>query len=299
VPALLLGARAAIGRRFSASGFWPEAHSVGATVFDFMGPTLSILSKREDSDAARENSVRLAWGGPMPPNAERSALEERWGLKLVHLYGSTDAGAVCWESLDGAEPEGSCGRPKFPYEVRIVDRFDDEVPRGTVGELTIRPQEPDLTMQGYWGMPNETLATFRNLWLHTGDLGRVDDRGHLFYAGRLKDSIRRRGENISAWEIEQVLSTHPAILECAAFGVPSELSEEEVMAAIVVREGGTLRAEDAREFCRGKMAKYMVPEHIEFVESIPKTPTGKPQKVELARMLGLARARRARPGSRA
>lgn len=277
--AVVLGARAAIGRRFSASGFWDEVREFDATVFDFMGATLTILWKRDPQVDDADNPVRLAWGVPMPN--WRQGFESRFGLKLVHAYGLTDGGMPCWEDSSVAEPHGSCGKPRHPYHLGIVDEDDRELATGQTGEIVIRPLEPDAVMQGYWGMPETTLSTFRNLWLHTGDYGRLDEEGHLFFGGRKKDAIRRRGENISAWEIEEVLHSHPSIAEAVAIGVPSELTEEDVKVCIVLREGRQMTAEEVRDFARPRMARFMVPEHVAFLEAIPKTPTGKPEKYKL------------------
>lgn len=278
-PAILLGARAAIGRRFSASGFWDEVRELEATVFDFMGATLTILWKREPLPDDADNPVRLAWGVPMP--GWREEFERRFDLQLVHGYGLTDGGMPCWEDPEGEEPPGSCGRARHPYEVKIFDEHDDEVPTGEVGEIVIRSLEADVVMKGYWGMPEATLETFRNLWLHTGDYGRMDAEGHLFFEGRKKDAIRRRGENISAWEIEEILHQHPAVAEAVAVGVPSELTEEDVKVFVVLHEGAELGEEELREFCQPRMARYMIPEYVEFIDEIPKTPTGKPEKYKL------------------
>jgi crotonobetaine/carnitine-CoA ligase len=150
-----------------------------------------------------------------------------------------------------------------------------------VGEIAIRPNEPDIMMKGYYGMPEASLEAFSNLWFHTGDYGRMDPAGHLFFESRKKDAIRRRGENIAAFEIEEVVNTHSAVLECAAVGVPSELTEEDVKVVVVLRDGAPLDAEELREFCRSRMARFMVPEYVEFVDAIPKTPTGKVEKYKL------------------
>jgi crotonobetaine/carnitine-CoA ligase len=278
-PAIVLGARAAIGRRYSASGFWDEVRAFEATVFDFMGATLTILWKRDPLPDDADNPVRLAWGVPMPRWREK--FESRFALKLVHAYGLTDGGMPCWEDPDAEEPFGSCGKPRHPYDVRILDDDDAELPAGEVGEIAIRGLEPDVIMKGYWGMPEATVSTFRNLWLHTGDYGRMDAEGHLFFEGRKKDAIRRRGENISAWEIEEVLNSHPAIAEAVAVGVPSDLTEEDVKAVVVLRPDIDLSADALRDFCRERMARFMVPEYIDFVTEIPKTPTGKAEKYKL------------------
>jgi carnitine-CoA ligase len=278
-PAIILGSRAAIGARFSASRFWDEVRELDATIFDFMGATLTILWKADGRPDDADNPVRLAWGVPMP--TWRGEFERRFDLKLVHGYGLTDGAMPCWEDPDGDEPAGSCGRPSHPHEVRILDEHDDAVAPGEVGEIAIRSLEADVVMKGYWGMPEATLETFRNLWLHTGDLGRMDDDGHLFFEGRKKDAIRRRGENISAWEIEEVLHAHPAIAEAVAIGVPSDLTEEDVKVVVVLRPGAALTEDDLRAFCRPRMARFMVPEYVDFVDEIPKTPTGKPEKYKL------------------
>lgn len=281
VPALLLGATAAIGERFSVSRFWAELRELGATVFDFMGATLTMLWKAEPRPDDADNPARLAWGVPMP--SFRRQFEERFGLALAHCYGLTDGGMVSWESPGAGEPHGSCGRPGRLHEVAILDADGVPVPPGTVGEICLRPREPDAVMHGYHGMPEATLEAFRGLWLHTGDQGRLDEAGHLFFAGRAKDAIRRRGENISAFEVEEGVLEHPAVVECAAVGVPSALSEEDVKVFVVLRPGARLEADELRAFCRARMARHMVPEHVAFVAALPKTQTG---KVEKRRLVG-------------
>jgi crotonobetaine/carnitine-CoA ligase len=278
-PAIVLGARVGLGRRFSASRFWDEVRELEGTVFDFMGATLTMLHKREPLAEDADNPVRLAWGVPMP--SFRRDFEQRFDLQLVHCYGLTDGNMVAYESPREASPPGSCGTIHPAFDVRILDSGDAEVARGTVGEICIRPNEPDIVMQGYFGMPEASLAAFRNLWFHTGDRGRMDAAGQLFFEGRQKDAIRRRGENISAFEIEDVVNTHPSVLECAAFGIPSELTEEDVKVVVVRRDNTALDAEELRAFCRGRMARFMVPEHVEFVDAMPKTPTGKVEKYKL------------------
>lgn len=277
--AIVLGARVGLGTRFSASRFWDEVREFEGTVFDFMGATLTILHKRDPLPDDADNPVRLAWGVPMP--VWRNEFEERFDLKLAHCYGLTDGNMVAYEDPHDNEPAGSCGTIHPSFDVRILGGDDHEVPPGDVGEIVIRPNEPDIMMKGYYGMPEESLAAFRNLWFHTGDYGRMDEDSHLFFETRKKDAIRRRGENISAFEIEEVVNTHPAVLECAAVGVPAPLTEEDVKVVVVLRQGASLDAETLREFCRTRMARFMVPEHVEFVYALPKTPTGKVEKYKL------------------
>jgi crotonobetaine/carnitine-CoA ligase len=279
VPALVLGATAAIGARFSASGFWPEVRRFGATVFDFMGATLTILYKREPREDDRDHKVRLGWGIPMPDFADD--FEQRFGMRLVESYGSTDVGVPIFYRADEPRRPGACGRPIPEYDVRLLDAEDREVPVGEIGEIAVRPNEPSLICDGYLGMPEETLRVTRNLWFHTGDLARRDEDGYIYFVGRGKDAIRRRGENISAFEVEEVIEAHPDVLEVAAYGVPSELTEEDVMVAVVPRPGRTVEPAALIAFCTERMARHMVPRYVEVMEALPKTPTEKIEKYRL------------------
>ena len=254
---------------------------MGATVFDFMGATLTILANRPPESTDRDNPVRLAWGVPMPDVVTRREFERRFDLRLVHLYGLTDGGVPCWESLREDAPPGSCGKVGAHWELEILDDDGNVLPAGRQGEISLRPRTPGAIMEGYWGMPEQTLHAFRGLWLHTGDLGRKDEGGHLYFLSRQSDAIRRRGQNISSWEVEQVVNSHPAVVESVAYGIPSDLSEEDVAVAVVLRDDFALTVDALSAFCRGKMAAYMIPEYLAFLDEIPKTSTGKPQKHKL------------------
>lgn len=285
MPALVLGATAAIGDRFSASGFWRDVRAFGATVFDFMGATLTMLHKAPATGADAENPVRLAWGVPVPEFAEE--FEERFALRLVELYGSTDAGLPIHQPMDEPRRFGSCGRVIASYDVQLFDEHDCPVGPGEVGEMVVRPNEPSIMSKGYFGMPEATVVANRNLWFHTGDLARCDDEGWFYYVGRCAESIRRRGENISSFEIEEVLKLHPDVLDVAAYGVPSDLTEDDVMVAIVTRPATRLDPSSVIEFCRGRMARHMLPRYVEFVDTLPRTPTEKIEKQSLiARGIG-------------
>ena len=279
MPALVLGTTAAIGGRFSASGFWAEARRFRATVFDFMGATLTMLHKRPPAADDRDHPVRLAWGVPVPEFAPE--FEERFGLRLVEAYGSTDAGVPIYQPLDEPRRPGSCGRAIPQYDIAVVDDADREVAAGEVGELVVRPNEPSLLSDGYYGQPEATLASRRNLWFHTGDLVRRDAEGYVYFVGRTTDSIRRRGENISAFEVEEVVKLHPLVLDAAAYGVPSELSEDDVMVAVVVRPGEALAPVDLVAFCAERMARHMLPRYVDLVTELPRTPTEKVEKAVL------------------
>lgn len=280
VPALLLGATAAIGRRFSASGFWAEVRDTGATVFDFMGATLSILAKAEPRPDDADNPVRLAWGVPVPESIE--VFEKRFGLTVVELYGSVEANIPITQRFDQPRVPGSCGTVIDEFEVCIGDDNDEPVQAGVVGELLIRPKVPFSVFSGYYENPEATNTVQRNMWFHSGDLAKVDEAGNVFFIGRKKEAIRRRGENISSFEVEESVREHPAVLDCAAFGVKSDLTEEEVMVAIVLQPNASDTTEESVwDFCRDRMARFQVPRYIEFVDQLPKTPTGKVEKFKL------------------
>lgn len=279
VPALLLRAVAAIGERFSVSRYWQEMRSLRATVFDFMGATLAMLHKQPPSPQDRDHQARLGWGVPLPEWAPE--FEARFGCRLVEVYGLTEAGGMIYTPQDEPRRAGSCGKLLGPFELQLVDESGFAVPNGELGELVIRPLEPGVIMQGYYGMPGATLAAFRDLWFHTGDLLRQDRDGYFYFVGRRKDVVRRRGENISAAEVEELIVAHPAVLECAVIGVPSDLSEEEVMACVVARPGAALDPAELAGFCALKMARFMVPRYFRLLAALPKTPTDKVEKFRL------------------
>lgn len=279
MPALVLGTTAAISSQFSVSRFWPEIRAFRATVFDFMGATLTMLHKQPPAADDRDNPVRLAWGVPVPDFA--TEFETRFGLQLIELYGSTDAGIPIYHPLDQPRRAGSCGQAISRYDVQLFDESGYPVPAGEVGEIVIRPNEPSLMSQGYYGMAEATVAVNRNLWFHSGDLARQDTDGYFYFVGRRGESIRRRGENISAFEVEEVVKLHHGVIDAAAYGVPSELTEDDVMVAIVPRPGETVDPAELIEFCRQRMARHMLPRYIDQVPQLPRTPTEKAQKQSL------------------
>jgi crotonobetaine/carnitine-CoA ligase len=176
---------------------------------------------------------------------------------------------------------GTCGKLGSEFDVQVVNDQDVEVPVGEVGEIVTRPRRPYSMLTGYYKMPDATVSAFQNLWFHTGDLGRRDEDGYYMFVDRKKDAIRRRGENISSWEIESIVVTHPAVAECAAFGVPSVLSEEDVMAVITLVEGAEVDMTDLAAFCAERMPRYMVPRYWDLVDTLPRTQTGKVEKFRL------------------
>jgi crotonobetaine/carnitine-CoA ligase len=277
--ALVSGAAVRLVKRFHADDFWPDVRRHGATVLPFVGAMLVLLAKRPERADDRDNPLRVGFGVPIPP-ALHEPFERRFGLRLVHGYGSTEATIVAWN----AGPDrvvGAAGRVLPDYEVVVVDDDDRPVSSGELGEICVRPREPFSMFSGYFHDPQRTVAALRNLWFHTGDRGRLDADGNLWFSDRTGDVIRRLGETISSSEVEQAVLAHPEVRIAAAFGVPSELIEEEVMVAVVRQEGSSLTASALRRWCAERLARYAVPRFVDFVDALPLTPTGKVEKYKL------------------
>ena len=189
----------------------------------------------------------------------------------------TEIGIPVHTNLGERRP-GSCGKPLSIYEIKLLDDEDEEVPVGEPGEIAFRPLEPFTMMLGYYNMPDKTLETYRNLWFHTGDLAKRDEDGFLYFVDRKKDALRRRGENISSFEVERAINSHPSVLESAAVAVKSELAEDEVKICVVLKSGCMLSYEELIRHANERMPHFAVPRYMEFMESLPKTPTERVQK---------------------
>ncbi|CAN5742139.1 ATP-dependent acyl-CoA ligase [soil metagenome] len=279
LAALLFDARVSMYKHFSASTFWSEIRSSGATVFLALGAMGNILYKAPVNPEDPDNHVRLAMVVPPPEDLE--GFEKRFNLRVIYeTFGMTE-GIVTPPAIAEPRRPGCCGRPTDGAEVMIVDDDDLKLGPHQVGEIVIRPQEPFTMMSGYYQMPEETVQAFRNLWFHTGDQGYMDQDGYLYFVGRKKEAIRRRGENVSAFEVERIINRHPSVLESAAIAVPSELSEDDVKIVVVLKEGEHLQPEELVKFCEERMAYFMVPRFIEFRDALPKTPTERVEKYKL------------------
>lgn len=279
LTALWGGSSIALEERFSASRFWPDIHRYQATQFNAMMIVTSVLEKLEPIELEKNNPVRLAMMVPPPDN--RAELEERWGLKIFAQYALSEAVPIALlDPGDAYDKQRTSGRLTDELDVRIVDENDIPQPTGSPGEVVIRPKEPWSIFSGYYGKPEATAKAFRNLWFHTGDRAYVDKDNYLHFVDRVKDAIRRRGENISAYEIEMLLRKHPGIREIAAVPAPSEMGEDEV-AVFIVRKDPALTEAEVVEYAVDQMAYFMVPRFVEFVEEMPKTPSQKIQKNQL------------------
>jgi crotonobetaine/carnitine-CoA ligase len=278
-PALYHATTAAIGVRFSVRRFWEEVRRFEATVFDFMGSTLALLWKKEPRPDDRDNPARLGWGVPFPDFAP--AFEERFGCMLIDCYGSTDVGLPVCGRPGEPKPPGACGQAAEGYELAILSPAGERLSPGCSGEIAVRTDEPHALMEGYVGDPEATLRTWRGLWHHTGDRGRLDPQGYLYFEGRLSDSIRRRGENVSAQELEELVQAHPDLVEAAAIGVPSALTEDDIKVAAIARPGTGLTAPALTGWLAERLPRYMTVRYVELVDDLPRTDTQKVMKTAL------------------
>jgi crotonobetaine/carnitine-CoA ligase len=244
-----------------------------------MGALLMMLFKQPERPDDGDNPIRIAFGAPCPVEIWEP-FEARFGVQLVEVFGMTEA-PMAWENRLDDRRIGAAGKESMTYEVRIVDEDDRPCPPDVAGEIVVRPKHPWALFTEYYKNPEATVEAWRNLWFHTGDRGRMDPDGFVYFIDRMKDCIRRRGENISSWEIESCINAHPDVVESAAYGVASELSESEVMVAVVVRPGADLDAAAVLDHCQGKIAAFAVPRFVRFMDGLPRNHAERVQKVEL------------------
>lgn len=272
--------------RFSARNFWPDVRRHHVTVFNFIGAMAVILSKKDPEPEDADNDVRVAYGVPALAPEIVADVERRFGLRVVSGFGMSETTFGLLEPLDEPRRPGSMGvprhhpDPRFPRtEVKIVDEHGTEVPRGTTGELVLRNA---AMMAGYYGDPEQTAAVLRDGWLHTGDSAYQDADGFCYFVDRIKDIVRRRGENVSSLEVERAIARHDAIGEAAVIGVPAELSDEELMVFVVPKPGGpALSPEDVFDWAAATLAPFKVPTYLRIVDALPKTATAKVRKDRL------------------
>ncbi|UIK08472.1 ATP-dependent acyl-CoA ligase (plasmid) [Neorhizobium galegae] len=277
--ALLTGASLVIDTRFSASRFWTTLAAHGATVTYLLGAMVPILLSKDATDAEKQHKTRIALAPGVPPQFH-APFTERSGVALLDGYGSTETNFVVGALLHD-QKSGTMGKARPGFEIAVFDENDNQVPDGTPGELVVRAAEPFSIATGYFGMSEKTVEAWRNLWFHTGDRVTRDADGYVQFLDRMKDAIRRRGENISSFEVEQVLISHPSVENAAVFPVRSELAEDEVMASIVLKNGFGLSASELLDFCQPRMSYFSVPRFMDFIEALPLTENGKVQKFKL------------------
>ena len=275
--ALASGATLVIADRFSASRFWDQVREAKATVVNFIGMMMPVLSKNDVSPSDSQNTVRLFYGSPSFPTEFLADFQKRFATNIIVGFGMTETCYGTIEVIGQERRSGSSGLarqhpdPRFINEIRISDQETGEaIGTGTVGEITIKNP---ATMPGYWRNEEQTKFSLRDGWLYTGDLGWMDDGGFLYFVDRKKDIIRRRGENISSQEVEDVIKRHPDVLDCAVVAVPSDLGEDEVKAYILPRQGADLSPEDVVYWCADNLAYFKVPRYLEMREDLPRTPS--------------------------
>jgi crotonobetaine/carnitine-CoA ligase len=269
---------------FSASRFWDEIRDGGATVFNALGAMANIIWQLPRSERDRDHAVRIAMC--VPSSAELAeGFRERYGIRMTSVFAMTENTAVTvLAPEDPVDKAGSAGRVRddeIGTSVQIVSDDHVPLPAGEVGEICVHPARGAF-MLGYHAMPEATLEVTRDLWFHTGDRGHLDADGYLFFADRKKEAIRRRGENISAYEVETVLCRHESVHEAAAVPVPSELGEDDVMVWVVPAEGRVVDFAELTAFAVEHMAYYMVPRYLALLDALPKTPSEKVEKYKLA-----------------
>lgn len=275
MSALTAGCSMILVARFSASGLLSQAREYGATGFTYVGTVLSILSRT--IDGPRDTSLKWCVGGGAPEPVWKD-LAVKLDLRIHELYGMTETGGVSTINSRQHYRVGSVGHPRDDFEVVLLDDDDRVVTQG-VGEIAVRPKQPWLMTSGYHDKPEETMAALTNLWFHTGDFGRFDADGYLYFEGRKKELIRRAGEMISPLSIELVACHHPAIADCAVVGIPDDVLGEEIKLVIVER--APVDHTDLLGFLKARLPRHEVPRYLDFIDRIPKTPTEKIQRFKL------------------
>lgn len=284
-PALIAGARFVLREKFSASRWIDQIRDSGATVTNFVGVMMDWTWKQAPRPDDADNQLRCIFAAPTATSI-LEPFRERFGVEaFVEVFGLTETAAPFLSPYGEDRPAGAAGLLADEwFEARLVDPdTDEEVAVGEVGELLVRHKQPWTMTTGYYGMPEKTAESMRNLWFHTGDGLRRDEEGWFYFVDRLKDAMRRRGENISSYEIEQAVLGHEDIVQCAAVAAPArvEAGEDEVAIFVVAREGVSLDEATVREWCEQRLPAFAMPEYVALLDALPMTPSGKVRKIEL------------------
>jgi crotonobetaine/carnitine-CoA ligase len=284
-PSLIVGAQVVLYPRFSASDWAGRARRSGATVTNLLGATMSFILAQPPSPDDRAHKVRTIYAAPLAPALGRRFVERFGAIDFVDGFGQTEISNVFMTPFGAARPDGASGVlvDQF-YDVRLADPETGlDVPEGQTGELLIRPKAPGIICSEYLGMPEKTVETWRDLWFHTGDGLRRDDNGWYFFVDRVKDALRRRGENISSFEVEAGVRSHPAVVECAVVGVRADeaAGEDEVMAFVVLKDEAVVDPAEIAAWADSKLPAFMVPRYIEYIAALPLTASEKVRKKEL------------------
>jgi crotonobetaine/carnitine-CoA ligase len=277
--ALVTDTKVAIAERFSANRFWAEVHEHGATFTLFLGAMIPILHKQPPRHDDHDNPLRIALSAAAPRTIWEE-FEQRFQVKIVELYSQTEGGFLLNADAKTEGKVGAMGKPSAGFEMKVVDAQDRDLPPGAVGELIYRPAG-GAALTEYYKNPEATAEKTRGGWVRSGDLAYKDADGYFFFVDRKNDFMRRRGENISSFEVEKIINGHPHVLESAAYAIPSELGEDEVMVAIVLQPGAELDPVDLMQYCEEHMAYFMIPRYVRVVDGLPKTGTERTMKYQL------------------
>jgi crotonobetaine/carnitine-CoA ligase len=276
------GGRYVTRPKFSGTTFWDDVRATDCVLGALVGPMTQLLYSAPPRPDDADNPLRAVILGPMIP--EMADFERRFGVKVATCYGQTEIGAPLTTGWDHG-PTAGCGKPRDTYpwtECEIVNELDEPVAPGEVGELVVRTREPWALNLGYYNMPEATVEAWRNGWFHTGDAFRRDEEGWYYFVDRMRDTIRRRGENISSFEVENAVVQFPGVIECAAVGIRTELGDDEVLAAVIVADPDTFDPAALCEFLSTRIATFMVPRYVEVMEDFPRNATtGRVRKHEL------------------
>lgn len=278
------GGTVSLYRRFSLSRFWHEIERTKATSAGLLGSMIPLIAQAEDTPESKRcyGQLRAVRGAPFP-----AELQETWRRRFGVLHCGSNAYGLTEASLmtslpDGVEPApGSSGMINDDFDVRIVDEDDNELPAGVPGEIICRPKKPHVMFEGYWRRPEATLAIMRNLWLHSGDIGKFDEKGFFYFVDRKKDYLRRRGENISSFEVETAFRAHEAIEDVAAHAVRSDVGEDDLKVTAILKAGATLTEEALCLWAIERLPYFAVPRYIEFRVELPRNPVGRVLKYQL------------------
>jgi crotonobetaine/carnitine-CoA ligase len=273
------GGSVVMRERFTSSAFWDDVRRHGCTTTTLVGSMAAFLRGMAAEPADIDNPLRTVLMAPL--NGDVPAFERRFGVGVATVYNMTEISSPLIAPVSEVHDGRAAGRVRRGYECRIVDEDDEEVAVGEVGELVVRAHAPWMSMEGYWGDPDATLRAFRNHWMHTGDSFRRDEDGNFYFVDRLKDTIRRRGENISSTAVEAELMGLPEVMDAVVVGVPSEWGEEEVKAVVVLKPNTSMSPEEVIARVAKRLPRFMVPALVEFRPTLPRTATGKVRKAEL------------------
>jgi len=274
----------AVAERFSLSRFWPEIKRSGAQQVSILGVMITLIANMPDTPEMADcyGQIEHVGGAPWTPELIET-WKQRFGVRSAgnSVFGLTEASFITSNPSRLAAPLGASGRRNEDFDVRLVDDEDNEVPEGQSGEIIVRPRRPHVMFEGYWRRPAETMAVMRNLWFHTGDIGRFDADGWFWFVDRKKDYLRRRGENISSYELERTFRMHPDIADVAVHAVPSKVTEDDVKVTAVRRDGADLSEEQLCRWSLDKLPYFAIPRYIEFRAELPRNAMGKVLKHQL------------------